>query len=72
MAMDIYLLWHAHNLDDTLDVELLGVYSSEQNAESARQRAKSRPGFQNYPEQFDVIDRYQVDKDLWDEGVITV
>lgn len=69
--MDVHLLWHAHDLDEEVEVKLLGVYSTEQNAEKARERAKSLPGFRDYPEQFH-IDRCKVDKDHWEEGFITV
>jgi hypothetical protein len=40
--MDVYLLWHAHDLDEEVEVKLLGVYSTDPNAEGARERAKSR------------------------------
>jgi homoserine kinase type II len=69
--MEVYLLWHAHNLDEEEEVKLLGVYSSEQKAEKARERARSLPGFRDYPENFH-IDRYAVDRDHWTEGFIPV
>jgi hypothetical protein len=31
-----------------MNVKLIGVYSSRQNAEMARERAKAQPGFRDY------------------------
>jgi hypothetical protein len=69
--MQVYLLWHAHDLDEGVDVKLLGVYSSERKAKEARVRAKGLPGFQDRPEGFH-IDCYAVDEDHWTEGYVTV
>jgi hypothetical protein len=57
------------NLDE--DVKLLGVYSSEQMAAEAKERAIGLPGFRDAPDGFD-IDCYRVDRDEWTEGFITV
>jgi homoserine kinase type II len=67
---NVYLLWHAHDLDEEVDAKLLGVYSNKQKAEQARERAKSLPGFRDYPDQFH-IDTYQVDEHHWKEGFVT-
>lgn len=69
--MEVYLLWHAHDLDEEVDVKLLGVYSSQQKAEGARLRASDQPGFRENPQGFH-IDRYEVDQDWWTEGFVTV
>ncbi len=69
--MDVYLLWHAHDLDEEKEVKLLGVYSSEAKAQEAKVKASSLPGFRDYPDGFH-ISRYPVDKDQWTEGFVTI
>jgi hypothetical protein len=69
--MEVYLLWHARDLDEEIDAKLLGVYASEQKAEEARLRVSDQPGFRENPQRFH-IDRYEVDQDRWIEGFATV
>jgi hypothetical protein len=70
--IDVYLLWHQRPLsDDETDDKLLGVYSSEESARRRIRSASSVPGFADYPDAF-TIDRYQVDKDEWTEGFVSV
>ena len=70
--MDVFLLWHVNELlGGEEDEKLIGVYSSQETAERAKQRVLSQPGFRNVPEGF-LINRYQVDQDHWTEGYITV
>ena len=70
--MDVFLLWHVHELSGgEEDAKLIGVYSSQETAEEAKHRALSQPGFRDVPEGF-MIDRYRVDQDHWTEGYITV
>ncbi len=69
--MTVYLLWHAHDLEEEVDVKLLGVYSTEQRALEASDRAKALPGFRESLSGFH-IDRYEVDKDYWASGFVTV
>jgi hypothetical protein len=71
IEMKVYLLWHAHDLEEEEDVKLLGVYSSEQKAEEAKTRSIELPGFRELPEGFHM-DCYEVDQDHWTEGFITV
>ncbi len=69
--MDVFLLQHVHELPDgEEDVKLIGVYSSEDHAEKAKQRVLTKPGFRDSPEGFS-IDRYTVDTDNWTEGYIS-
>jgi hypothetical protein len=58
-------------VEEELNVKLIGVYSSYQNAVDARERVRDKPGFRDYPNGF-CIDRYQVDKDWWPEGFETI
>jgi hypothetical protein len=69
--MKVYLLWHAHDLDEEVDEKLLGVYSSQQKAENARLRVSCEPGFREHPKGFQ-ISRYELDTDHWTEGFETV
>jgi hypothetical protein len=70
--IEVYLLWHMRPLsDDETDDKLLGVYSSEESAKRRIRSASNVPGFADYPDAF-MIDRYQVDKDEWTEGFVSV
>jgi hypothetical protein len=70
--MDVFLLWHTNILPDgEEDDKLIGVYASVDDAEQAKQRSLLQPGFCDAPGGF-VIDRYQVGKDHWTEGFVTI
>lgn len=72
----VYLLWHQFELkgNKTEDLEdrakLIGVYSDEEEAKQAIDRAKDQPGFRDYPEGF-LIDAYKLGHDHWTEGFVT-
>lgn len=69
--MDVFLLWHVHEMPEgEEDAKLIGVYASEEDAESARLRVRSQPGFRDSPEGFEV-DRYTIGQDHWTEGYIS-
>ena len=68
----VYVVQHVHIInDDEEDVKMIGVYSTEQLAQKAVSRLLSQPGFCDVPEGFHV-DRYELNKDHWTEGFITV
>jgi hypothetical protein len=72
--MHVYLAQHVHEFDDGHeDVKMLGVFSSEENAQAAIARVKDQPGFKDTPEGFHVTE-YQVDTESvgWGEGFVTV
>jgi hypothetical protein len=70
--MKVFLLWHTHPRRGGEDDEkLLGVYSSTELAETARARATKLPGFCDSPEGFEICP-YDLDKDEWQEGYVTV
>jgi homoserine kinase type II len=72
MTSTVFLLWHAHDIGDSAtDNKLIGVYSSNQEAEAAKQRKLQYPGFRDAPEGFQ-INAYEVDRDQWSEGYVTV
>jgi hypothetical protein len=69
--MDVFLLWHVNEMPDgEEDVKLIGVYARVEDADAARVRVLSQPGFRDVPEGFQ-IDPYTVGKDHWTEGYIT-
>jgi hypothetical protein len=46
MVKTAFLLWHVREFPDQEDdAKLLGVYSSEQKAQQAKDNAKAQPGF---------------------------
>ncbi|MEO7715897.1 MAG: hypothetical protein ABIY70_06835 [Capsulimonas sp.] len=70
--MKLFLLYHVQDLgyDYIEHITLVGVYSSEAQAEQARERVKLQPGFCEAPEAFE-INPYEVDQDHWREGYFT-
>jgi hypothetical protein len=65
------LLWHVNVLPGGReDEKLIGVYSSPESAERARQRSVSLPGFRDAPDGFHV-DCYTLNEDHWTEGFVT-
>jgi len=68
----VFLLWHTHQLaEGDEDGKLTGVYRSLEDAESAKARLGSKPGFAECPEGF-LIDPYELNKDHWVEGYVTL
>jgi hypothetical protein len=72
MTMKVYVLQHVHVLSANREsVKLIGIYSSAEKAERAIRTLSKQPGFSNSIEGFH-IDAYEVDKDHWTEGYVTV
>lgn len=70
--MKVYVLQHVHSHDaGEEDVKLIGIYSSPENAQAAVERLSRAPGFCDALTGFH-IDEYQVDKDQWAEGYVTL
>ena len=70
--MQVFLLWHSHDLGSgETDDKLIGVYSSTEEADAAKVRKLQFEGFRDAPEGFQ-ISRYELDRDAWSEGYITV
>ena len=68
----VFLLWHTHDLPgEEEDAKLIGVYESREAAERAKGRASKLPGFSENPTGFE-INEYEVGKDHWAEGFVTV
>jgi homoserine kinase type II len=63
-----HLLWHVPEGDEYKEnAKLIGVYASAEDAASAVERLKSKPGFVNFPQGFE-IGAYQIGRDHWEEG----
>ena len=72
-VQSIFLLWHVHELGDGEDDEkLIGVYSSQEDAERAIGclRERDLPGFRDFPDGFEISD-YPINQDHWTEGYFT-
>jgi hypothetical protein len=68
----VYVVQHVHSSEDgTEDTKLIGVYSAREKAQAAIERLSRAPGFSDAPDGFH-IDEYQLDKDQWTEGYVTL
>ncbi|CAM3203438.1 DUF7336 domain-containing protein [Asticcacaulis taihuensis] len=68
----VYLLHHMHRVsEDHEDIKLLGVFSTRELAERAKERALNLPGFKDSPDGFSV-DKYIIDRMGWTAGYRTV
>ncbi len=60
----VYLLYH---IRDSGQLLLVGAYRSEAEASEAIERAKNKPGFAQYPNDFE-IHGYDLGVDIWPDG----
>jgi hypothetical protein len=68
--MSVFVLQHIHSLDEEReDIKLIGVYSSQEEAEKAITRMRLQPGFCDTPEGF-AISKIILNKDYWEEGYV--
>ena len=66
--MFVYLLLHIHEVNPgEEDEKLIGIYTSQEKANEARNRAITWPGFRDTPDGF-LIEKYRLDEDHWTEG----
>lgn len=68
----VFVLEHARYKDDDRnndveDYKLIGVFATEQQAESAIEQLKTQPGFKDYPNGFH-IDAYPLGQINWSQG----
>lgn len=69
--MKLYVLQHVHEVSGEVeDAKLIGVYSSMEQATTAQDHLKSKPGFLNNQDGF-FIDEYELDKTFWEDGFCT-
>lgn len=69
--MFVYLLQHSYEIEDFEETKIIGIYSSQKNAEEVKEKYKSLPGFKKYPDSAFFIDKYEVDISNWEEGFIS-
>lgn len=67
----VFVLHHSYELDGYDETKLIGVYTSNEEAQLAIERLIGKPGFRNYPDAFGVTE-YELDKDHWLEGFVTI
>lgn len=79
----VFIVQHLNVLPDGQeDVKLIGAYRSREAAHAAVERLKQQPGFCDHPHLVDppscageagfYMDEYELNKDHWIEGFITV
>ena len=70
--MDIFLLWHTHDLTDGSgtheEAKLIGVFSSKAKANEAIDQIKGRKGFQDFPLNCFKIYQSKIDRPGWIDG----
>ena len=70
MAEKVYLLWFVSEEGQEDEDELLiGVYESESSAKAAIDRLRSKPGFVDHPEGFQIHSR-RLNEDSWTDGFV--
>ena len=70
---NVYVLLHDQEDYPEDCAKWVGVYSSEERAEQALERLRSKPGFREHPEDW-LICPWQIDseKGEWSEGYVTI
>ncbi len=72
MRLTVWIVQHVHVQDDeSEDVKFIGVYSSRAHADAAVARLSTQAGFRSQPQGF-FVDPYEVDRDHWGDGYVTV
>ena len=78
----VFLMHHVHlDENESEDVKVIGVFSTESAAKEAAERLKAQPGFSQFPRIIDrardeegsgfIIEEYIVDLADWSEGFVT-
>ena len=65
----VFILWHCHEVGETTDEKLVGVYKTRSDAELAINRLKDKPGFVDNLDGFEIHE-YVIGRDGWTEGYI--
>lgn len=69
--MIIYLLEHARENGDCVDIKRIGLYLTKSECQSAISRAKKLNGFKDFPDGFS-ISPYEVGVDHWKQGFVSI
>ncbi len=67
----VFVLQHSYEQDEYDETKFIGVYSTKIEAENAINRLSKQNGFKYRTDGF-VIDEYELDKDHWTEGFVTI
>jgi len=67
----VFVVQHSHETAECEDVKMIGVYGSRSDAEAAVDRLVRQPGFREHPSGFH-IDEYEIGKDHWVEGFVSL
>jgi homoserine kinase type II len=68
----VFLLWHEYEISpDRDETKLLGVFTSTDKAQAAKQYYLTQPGFRDHPDDFEIAE-YRLDERTWSEGFVTV
>ena len=74
--MDVFLLWHTHDLTDDYGTheegKLIGVFSSEGKANETVEALKGKEGFREFPLSCFEIHRTKIDQLSWADGFSVV
>ena len=74
--MDVFMLWHVYELRDDFGIhdeeKLIGIFSSEANAQEAIEQLKDKEGFRDLPLCCFEIHKTKVDRIGWEDGFATV
>ena len=67
----VYYLYHVlyEDTDDEV-AKIIGIYSSYKKAELAMERMKNKPGFINFPDNFQIIEDV-LNRDGWVDGFVS-
>ncbi|GEM_PF-248116 len=63
----VFILHHSYEIGEYDETKLIGAYSTREQAELAIIRLKSKNGFRDRPDAFEISE-YELDKDNWTEG----
>ncbi|BFM11305.1 hypothetical protein R50072_14580 [Simiduia litorea] len=79
----IFLLQHLHVISEDNECwKIIGLYTSGERAACAIKRLSTQPGFSDFPKLINpleddersgfYIDKYEIGKDHWAEGFVTI
>lgn len=69
--MEYLYLLHSYEIEGHDETKFIGIYSSRELAEKSMEICYKRPGFREYPKNCFHIDKYEVNKNYWEEGFIS-
>jgi len=63
----VFVVHHTYGESESETYKLIGVFSSEEAARRVINRHSQLPGFESYPNGFEIT-AYEMDKSHWNEG----